>query len=127
MKLTKLFIIYDLLEFVTTKKGYDDYHIFTKKNGQKVFTFSDLEFAFSKQFYYLQNVDKFEYFLEKYAFDLKKIKEIKNPAFKLKKQILKQIFNSLKQKNKKNKIIICNCDLYYDIINKCFNKEKKVN
>ena len=127
MKLTKLFIIYDILEFISNKSGYDDYHFFTKKNGQKIFTFSDLEFAFSKQFYYLQNVDKFEYFLEKYAFDSKKIKEIKNLNLKIKKQLLTQVFNSLKQRGKKNKIIICDYATYCEIVNTCFDKEKKVN
>ena len=124
----KLFIIYNLNQLISAKKsGYDDYNIFTKKNGKKVFTFSDLEFAFSKKFYYLKNQEQFEYLLKREAYDLKRIKSIKHKDFALKKEILKQAYNFLKQKNRKNKIIICDEQEYSAICDKFFSKNCAVN
>ena len=124
----KLFIIYNLHEFILQKKsGYDDFNIFTKKNGKKVFTFSDLEFAFSKKFYYLQNQNKFKDLLANKAYDLKRIKSIKSKDFALKKEILKQAYNFLKQKHRKNKIIICDEQEYTEICDKFFTKTELVN
>lgn len=124
----KLFIIYNINEFISLKKsGYDDFNIFTKKNSKKVFTFSDLEYAFSRKFYYLQNQNEFKDLLANKAYDLKRIKSIKSKDFALKKEILKQAYNFLKQKHRRNKIILCDYQEYAEICDKFFSKNCSAN
>ena len=111
----KLYIFYDLHDFINILDNdrignFEQYNIFKSKKFGHVFTFCDLHYAFSKQFYKVQNdYDyKFTSFIEQKTYDLKRIKNIKNPAKQLKKQVLAKMYNvAKKDAGSKQRVRVC--------------------
>lgn len=131
----KLYIFYDLHHFINILDddkiaNFEQYNIIKHKN-KHLFTFCDLHYAFSKKIYRVQN-DSYEFtdFIKQKTYDLKRIKQIKNPAKLLKKQVLLKMYKIAKRDAQtKQRIRVCfmTYQEYSEIADKFFSKNELIN
>lgn len=129
----KLYIFYDLDNFINNldddKIGnFDQYNIFKTKKRGHIFTFCDLHFVFSRKFYKIKNDDyHFLDFINQNTYNLKRIKNIKNPALKLKKQVLLKMYKIAKKdcglKKQKIRVAFMTYQEYCEVADKFFSKD----
>lgn len=130
----KLYIFYNLHHFLNILDddkiaNFEQYNIIKHKN-KHLFTFCDLHYAFSKKIYKVQNDSyKFADFIKQQTYDLKRIKQIKNPAKLLKKQVLLKMYKIAKKSAHKAKIRVCfmTYQEYSEIADKFFTTNELIN